>query len=173
MSLYLLTNGPMPTTAGQAALSTGTVIKTMQQLKLAPAANHVGKIVEWGVSFDAVAAGTPGKVELLSTKAIGATLTEYLAADIINLTDPNAGAVTDDNPFAITAAGEESGYNATAEGTIVAARMFDVQYIAPTNQYIKQFPLGREPTFNASEFIRIRVTFPVAVNCFSYMIVEV
>lgn len=163
----------MPTTAGQTVIATGTAIKTMQQVKLGPNSNVVGKIIEWGVSFDGFAAAAPGKVELLSTKAVGATVTEYVAADIINLGDPNAGAVTDDQPFAFTAAGDESGYNATAEGTITAVRMFDYQFVAPTNQYVKQFPMGREPTFNASEFIRIRTTFAATVNCLSYMIIEV
>lgn len=173
MGLYLLANGPMPTTAAQAVVTTGTAIKTMLQVKLGGSTNQTAKIVEWGVSFDGSAAATPGKIELLSTKAIGATITEFLAADIINLTDPNAAAVTDDFPFSFTAAGDESGYTATAEGTIVATRMFDVQLIAGTNQYVKQFPLGREPVFRNDEFIRIRVTFAAAVNAYCYMVIDV
>lgn len=173
MGLYLLPSGVMPTTAVLVAIASGTNIKTIQQAKLGANINMTGKIVEWGISFDGSAAATPGVVELLSTKAIGATVTEYVAADIINLEDPNAAAVTDDQPFAFTASGDESGYNASAEGSIVATRIFDAQYIAPTNQYVKQFPLGREPRFNASEFIRIRVHFGATVNVRSYMIIEV
>lgn len=172
MALYLIANGPMPTTAAQAAVTTGTAIKTMLQLKLGASTNHPAKIVEWGISFDGSAAATPIKCELLTTGAIAATVTEYVAADIISL-DPNTAAVTDDFPFAFTAAGDESGYTATAEGTITATREFDVQFVAPTNQYVKQFPLGREPTFKASEFLRIRVTAGAAVNAYCYVIVEV
>jgi hypothetical protein len=51
--------------------------------------------------------------------------------------------------------------------------MMDVQFIAPTNQYLKQFPLGREPMFKASEFLRIRVTAGAAVNAFCYLIIEI
>jgi hypothetical protein len=51
--------------------------------------------------------------------------------------------------------------------------MMDVQFIAPTNQYIKQFPLGREPQFAPSEFLRIRVTAGAAVNAYCYMVIEV
>lgn len=163
----------MPTTAAQAAVTTGTAIKTMLQVKLGGSTNQTAKIVEWGISFDGSAAATPIKCELLTTGTVKATITEFVAADIINLSDPNAAAVTDDFPFAFTAAGDESGYTATAEGTITATREFDVQFIAPTNQYVKQFPLGREPVFRFDEYLRIRVTAGAAVNAICYVIVEV
>ena len=173
MGLYLLANGPMQTTAAFAGAQTGTAIKTMLQVKLGGSTNMVGKIVEWGISFDGSAAAAPIKCELLTTGTVGATVTEFVAADIVNLTDPNAAAVTDDFPFAFTAAGDESGYTATAEGSITATRDFDVQLIAPTNQYIKQWPLGREPAFKASDFVRIRVTAGADRLCYCYMVVEV
>ena len=44
------------------------------------------------------------------------------------------------------------------------SRMFDAQLIAPTNQYVKQFPLGREPILDIGESGRIRVTAPADVN---------
>lgn len=162
----------MPTTAAQAVVTTGTAIKTMLQVKLGASTNQPAKIVEWGVSFDGSAAATPIKCELLTTGTVGATITEFVAADIISL-DPNTAAVTDDFPFAFTAAGDESGYTATAEGTITATRVFDAQLVAPTNQYIKQFPLGREPMFKASEFLRIRVTAGTAVNAYCYVVIEI
>ncbi len=173
MGLYFVANGPMPTAAAQAAVTTGTAIKTMLQLKMGASTNQTLKVVEWGISFDGSAAATPIKCELLTTGAINATLTEFVAADVINLTDPNAGAVTDDFPLAFTAAGDESGYTATAEGTITATRVFDVQFIAPTNQYVKQFPLGREPNIKNSEYLRVRVTAGAAVNCYCYIVFEV
>jgi len=168
-----MANGPAPTTVSQVAVTTGTALKTMLQVKLGGSTNQTAKIVEWGISFDGSAAATPIAVELLTTGTVKATITEFVAADIINLTDPNAAAVTDDFPFAFTAAGDESGYTATAEGTITATRMFDVQYIAPTNQYVKQFPLGREPMFRGDEYLRIRVKAGAAVNCYCYLIIEV
>ena len=173
MGLYQVFNGPMPTTAVIAPVTTGTSIKTMLQIKLGGSTNQIGKIVEWGCSFDGSAAATPGKVELLSTKTVGATITEFVAADVINLSDPNAGAVTDDFPLAFTASGDESGYTATAEGSITATRPFDVQLIAPTNQFVKQFPLGREPIFRNDEFVRIRMHFGTAVNALCYITFEI
>lgn len=163
----------MQTTTAFAGVATGTNIKTMLQIKLGGSTNQTGKIVEWGISFNGSAAATPIKCELIATGSINATITEFVAADIINLGDPNAAAVTDDFPLAFTAAGDESGYTATAEGTITATRGFDEQYVAPTNQYIKQWPLGREPNFKNSEFVRVRVHAGADVNCVCYIIFEV
>lgn len=173
MGLYQVFNGPAPTTVSFAAVTTGTALKTMLQIKLGGSTNQTGKIVEWGISFNGSAAATPIEVELLSTKTVNATITEFVAADIINLGDPNASAVTDDFPLAFTAAGDESGYTATAEGTITATRLFDTQFIAPTNQYIKQFPLGREPNFRNDEYVRIRVKAGSAVDAICYITFEV
>lgn len=173
MGLYQVFNGPAPTTASFAAVTTGTNIKTMLQVKLGGSTNQVGKIKEWGISFDGSAAATPIECELLSTGTVAATITEFVAADIFNIGDPNAGAVTDDFPLAFTAAGDESGYTASAEGTITATKLYDVQFVAPTNQYVKQFPLGLEPCWKASDFLRIRVKAGAAVNCICYIIFEV
>lgn len=173
MGLYKVVNGPMPSTAQVTPVTTGTNIKTLLQIKLGASTNQTGKIIQWGISFDGSAAATPIAVELLSTKTVGATITEFVAADIINLGDPNAAAVTDDFPLAFTAAGDESGYTATAEGSITASRLFRSVLVAPTNSYDEQFPLGREPIFRNDEFIRIRVKAGTAVNAVCYIIFEI
>ena len=169
---YLIPNGPSPTTAAQAVVATGTSIKTMLQVKLGATITGLATIIEWGISFDGSSADTPIKCELLSTMAVKATITEHVAAGIVNL-DPKAEAPVDDLPFAFGAAGDETGYTASAEGSITATRVFDPQLIAPTNQYVKQWPLGREPMFDADEFMRIRVTAGTDVNCYCYVIIEV
>ena len=68
MGLYLIANGPMPTTAAQAPVTTGTAIKTLLQIK----PFNTCKIVEWGVSFDGSAAATPGR--MASEPGLGATV---------------------------------------------------------------------------------------------------
>jgi len=161
----------MPTTAAFAKVATGTAIKTMLQVKLATVALR-GKVVEWGISFDGFAAALPIQCELLTTGTVKATITEHVATGLLNL-DPLATAPTDDFPFAFGAAGDETGYTATAEGSITATRMMDFQMVAPTNQYVKQFPLGREPGFSQLNFLRIRVTAGTDVNCYCYVVVEV
>lgn len=169
MALYLIANGPMPTTAAFAAVTTGTSIKTMLQVK--PGATVVGKIKEWGISFDGSAAATPIKCELLQSD-VAATVTASAAADIMKL-DASALQGGDPTTAAFAVGTTSTGYTASGEGSITATRIFDVQFVAPTNQYVKQFPLGLEPIIEVSKFGRIRVTAGAAVNAYCYMVVEI
>lgn len=159
--LYLFSNGPMQTTAAALPVTTGAVIKTMLQIKLLVPA----KIVDWWISFDGMAPGTPIRVELIETD-VAATVTAFAAADIAGL-DAEALLVGSPLTSYVSAGVAASGYTATAEGTITAVRDLVVpQFIAPTNQNIIQFPLGRNPYLQPSKFQRIRVTAPAAVNCY-------
>lgn len=169
MALYLIANGPMPTTAAQAVVTTGNAIKTLLQVK--SSATKTFKIVEWGLSFDGSAAATPIKCELLETD-VAATVTAAVANDIVKL-DPDALAGGDPTTNLIPVGTTSTGYTSTSEGSITAARVFDAQLVAPTNQYLKQFPLGREPVVQVSKFARIRVTAAAAVNAYAYMVIEV
>jgi hypothetical protein len=169
MAIYRIANGPMQTTAAFAAVTTGTAIKTMLQVK--PSATIVAKVKEWGISFDGSAAATPGKIELIETD-VAATVTASVANDITKF-DANALMGGDPTTNLIQVGTTSTGYTATAEGTITATRDFDIQYIAPTNQYIKQFPLGLEPIVQINKFLRIRVTFGTAVNCYCFVLLEI
>lgn len=169
MPLYLIGNGPMQTTAAFAAVATGAAIKTLMQVK--PSATIQAKIIEWGISFDGSAAATPGKVELIETD-VAATVTAYVANDITKY-DSDALMGGDPTTNLIQVGVSSSGYTASAEGSITAVRNLDMpQFIAPTNQFIKQFPLGREPVIQINKFGRIRVTFGTTVNAYCYMIVQ-
>jgi hypothetical protein len=167
---YLIANGPMPTTAAFAAVTTGTSIKTMLQIK--SGITTVLRIVEWGICFDGSVAATPIKVELIETD-VAATVTASAAADI---TKYDADAIAGGDPTtAIFAVGTTStGYTSSSEGSITAVRNLDgPQFVAPTNQYIKQFPLGERPFIQSGKFGRIRVTAGAAVNAYCYVIIEV
>lgn len=169
MALFLIPSGPMQTTAAFATLATGTSIKTLLQFKAS--ATLVARIIEWGVSFDGAAAATPGKVELIETD-VAATVTASNAADITRY-DADALACGDPTSILIQVGASATGYNASAEGSIAAVRNLDSpQLIAPTNQFIKQFPLGREPIVQVGKFARIRTTFGASVNAYGYMIVQ-
>src|SRR3954467_1050503 len=122
MALYLIPNGPMQTTASFAAVSTGTTIKTMLQVK--PSATVVAKIVEWGISFDGSAAATPGKVELLESD-VAATVTAHVAADITKY-DGDALMGGDPTTNLIVVGTTSTGYTASGEGTTTVARLFDL-----------------------------------------------
>lgn len=169
MAKFAIFNGASPTTAAQVPVTTGTAIKTLLQVKAS--ATKVMKITEWGISFDGSAAATPIKCELLETD-VAATVTAHVAAGLVKL-DADALSCGDPTTNLIPVGTTSTGYTATAEGTITATRMFDAQLVAPTNQYIKQYPLGQEPIVAVSKFARIRVTAGAAVNAYCYLIIEV
>jgi hypothetical protein len=171
MAQYLIANGPMQTTAAFVAVTTGTAIKTMLQVK--PSATLGMRIVGWGISFDGSAAATPIKCELIETGTVAATVTASVAND---LTKYDAAALSGGDPTTnlIQVGTSSTGYTASAEGSITAVRNLDTpRFIAPTNSFDIQFPLGREPFVQINNLARIRVTAGAAVNCYCYMIVEV
>jgi hypothetical protein len=169
-NLYKIWNGPMPTTAAIAEVTTGTAIKTMLQLLGAVPF----KVKEWGWMGDGFALAAPGVVELLTTSTVGATVTASAASDIMKYGDPNAPANTagtSGTPFNLGTT--HTGYTATAEGTITATRILDAWQASPMGVYVKQFPLGQEPLIAVGDFLRIRNTFATAINALCYVLAEV
>lgn len=164
---FLIGNGLMQTTGAFAKVSTGTSIKTMMQIKpLIPC-----RIVEWGASFDASAAATPGQIELIETGTVFATVTANVAADV---TAYDGEALLVNSPSTLLTLGTTAtGFTASAEGSITAVRnLAGPQLIAGTNQFIQQFPLGYRPLVQIGYSGRIRMTFGAAVNAYCYMILE-
>ena len=169
MARYLIPNGPSPTTAAQAVVTTGTAIKTLLQVQ--SSATMGLKIVEWGISFDGAAAAAGIKCELIETD-VAATVTAHVTAGIVRFDEAalQSGDPVTNRILVGTAA---TGYTATAEGSITASRLFDAQLVQPTSQYIKQFPLGERPYMKPGTFFtRIRVTAAAAVNAYCYVVVE-
>jgi hypothetical protein len=164
---FLIFNGATNTTAAPVKVTTGTTIKTMLQVKtLIP-----GRIVEWGCSFDGSAAATPGQVELIDTSTVAATVTATATADITQY-DGEAQFANINTTF-FTLSTTTTGYTATIEGSVTASRnLAGPQMIAPTNQFIEQFPLGYRPFVSQLNYNRIRMTFGTAVNTYCYMILE-
>lgn len=151
--------GP-PASVASAAVA-GTV-KTILQIKSgAPKM----RIVEWGYTLEAAPAA-PLRVELVETGVINATVTTIGSGVRLHndVTGPASQAV------AGTAA---TGFNATAEGSIVASRLLDFQWENGI-YFKKQWPLGREPEVNASSILRVRATpsSAVAVNIMPYVVWE-
>ena len=169
MAIYRIFNGPSPTTAAQVPVTTGTSIKTLLQVK--PGATTALKIKGWGISFDGSAAATPIKCELVETD-VAATVTAHVAAGLV-AQDAHA-LLTGDPTTALIAVGTTAtGYTSSGEGSITATRMLDAQLVAPTNQYVIQFPLGEEKIIANGKFGRIRVTAGAAVNAYCWVDVEV
>ena len=160
--IYRVGGGASPTTAAEAVVATGAVIKTLVQVGIP--ANTLIKVLGWGVSFDASASATPGKVELLMTD---------VAATVTSLTPTLWG---NPNDLASICAGGTSltGYNASAEGSITATRVFDAQLVNPTTGYSVFFPLGMQPMVGVSSarYLRIRTTFGTTVNAYPWILYE-
>jgi hypothetical protein len=163
MTLYWAANGAMATTAALSPVATGTAIKTL--LQIATPSTRMIKVVEWGISFDGFAAAAPIKVELVQTD-VAATVTAHVAAGVQPYDDPNAPASL------VTLGTSATGYTATGEGSITATRTADVQLVAPTAQYVRMWPLGREFKVPISKFLRVRVTAAAAVNAYTYVVWE-
>jgi hypothetical protein len=161
MAHYIALNGPSPTTAAQAKVTTGTAIKTL--LQIATPSTRGLKVVEWGITFDGSTAATPIQCELLQTD-VAATVTAHVAAGCPNY-DQADGLTTQ-----MTLGTSATGYTATAEGTITATRVFDAPLVAPSGGYCKQFPLGERPRVGVSKFLRVRVTAAAAVNAVCWVV---
>ena len=158
---YLIANGASPTTAALVKVTTGSAIKTLLQVQAASTVPFV--VFEWGISFDGVPAAI--QCELVDTHLIAATVTAHVAAGVTSYgPDQTASSVV----LGTTA----TGYTCpTKEGTITSVAYGDLQIITG-NQYVKQFPLGREFYVPASHNARIRVTAAAAVNAWCYMCIE-
>lgn len=154
MHRYKIWNGPMPTTAAQAAVTTGTSIKTMLQLAT-PSTRQI-QLISWGFSSDDPP-GADGVIELLQTD-VAATVTAHVAAGVQPL-DPNAPASL------LTLGASATGYTSTVEGATTASRVFDVVSLSSATgesplTYSYQWMPDERPIIAISRFLRVRATTP-------------
>lgn len=166
---YFVANSAVQTTAAPVKQPTGTAIRTMMQLK----AGQAGLLIAaWGCSFDGSAAATPGQVELFECTVAATMSTAYANADIQPWDDSNIANAS--NVPIDTTSTSTSGFATAAvtEGTVTTVRSFDNQMVAPTNQYVQQFPLGREPHLIKGNFLRVRMTFGASVNAYIWVLLE-
>lgn len=158
---FITWNAAAPTTAAISGVTTGTVIKTMLQIK--PGTPKI-RIIEWGYSFETVPTAMV-RVELIETGTIAATVTAAVSAGVMNYNDatgPGSG---------VSLGTAATGYTATAEGSIVAGRLLGYQE-EWGSAFKQQFPLGREPEVNGANFLRVRMTTATALLATTYCIWE-
>jgi hypothetical protein len=160
VNIYKVYNGPMPTTAAQAKLATGTAIKT--HVQLAPPSSKDIAVVGWGVSFDAAAANVSISCELLETD-VAATVTAHTSTGLVSINNPGGSASQAQVGTALT------GYNASAEGSITTVREGDAQLVQPTNQFVYEYLLGYEFVIRAGKFGRLRITAGASVGAIGYI----
>lgn len=158
MHIYKAWNGPMPTTAAQASVTTGTAIRTM--LQIATPATRRLQIAEWWWGFDDPP-GADGVVELLETD-VAATVIAHVASGV-QPEDPG------DPASLVTLGTSATGYTSSAEGSITATRVFDGTSLSSTSGESlltggKQWLPGRGPIVAISKFLRVRVTTPTTAS---------
>lgn len=170
MARYKIWNGPSPTTAAQAVVTTGAAIKTLLQVQ---ASATLGlHIVEWGISFDGAVMAAKIKCELVE-QDVAATVTAHVTAGIVRLDE---AAVQGGDPVTnlILVGTAATGYTSSNENTPTVSRMFDAQLVDPAVAYVLQFPLGERPYMKPGTFFtKVRVTAPAAVNAYTYITIEV
>jgi hypothetical protein len=163
--LYMAYNSARPSTASAVKQPTGSAVRTM--LQLATTTTQGIKVVEWGISFDGSAAATPIQVELFNCTGAATLNTALAASDISRVSDPLG---TETIPLQYGTALSAFATGSGTEGTAANVYLWDQQLIAPTSQYVKQWPLGREPSAALSTFVRVRVTAAATVNCHTYVV---
>lgn len=157
MHRYKTWNGPMPTTAAQQAVTTGTSIKTMLQVA-APATRQL-QLISWGFTIDDPA-GADGVIELIQADQ-AATVTAHVAAGVQGLVPFQPASL-------VTLGATATGYTASGEGSApTAVRVFDAISLssvsaeaAPTMNYFYQWMPDERPIVSISTFLRIRATTP-------------
>jgi hypothetical protein len=167
VSTYFVGSFPTFTTGPAAKQTLTTSGTTYVLLQVAPSAGNPATIFEWGVSFDQSVAGMPAQCELISGTTAQAGMTAHVAAGITTyLRAADAGA------SGVTLGTAATGYGAVTATTPGTVRVGDIQNVAPTNQYVKQFPLGREFFIAGGQFMQIRVTpRTAALGAYAYAII--
>lgn len=143
-------------------VSTLTSLATMLQVATPSTTQIV--VLGWGISFKGVVASdTPGMVYLLDSDAAmtGAT---SLTPDAYG--NPSAPASLCVGGTGATAVND----GAVTEGTITASRLLDAQEVHPQSGYGVWYPADNRPRIAVSRFLRVRVSFAVAISCLPWIV---
>jgi hypothetical protein len=178
--LYVVQNASAgAATAPNPGVTTSATLFTL--LQLLPDTQFPLKVVEWGVSFNGAALAAAFPIDLVETGTVVATVTTFVAGDVMPYDDPNApvntaggAAGASGQPLRLsTSSTSSSGFTSSAEGSITASRVFDAQLVDPVAGYSKQFPLGREPAIKPGNVLRVRVHGDGVVKAVCYVVFEV
>lgn len=167
MTIYVAYNVGMETTVqtvnGGQSLATGA--KVTLQLGI-PSGGQI-EILEYGVSMDASAAATPAAVMLGSTATATTLGTAHSTTTVKPLLDPNAVASR------LTMSTSTTAFGATIPASRTTLRVADRQYVPPTGQYVKLWPLGLWPKFGATgaaEYLQLILNTSATVNVLGYIV---
>lgn len=164
MAMYIAYNCAFgATTNTMAGTSYAATAKVAIQLAT-PSALQI-RLVEWGISFSGSAAGAPSFCELVqngtasTVSSAHSTTTIQPIGDNIKASGLSMGTTT-------------SGYGNGAITSATPDKYFDSQQVGPTSQYVKMWPLGREPIVAASKFCQLRVNTAATYTALAYIVFE-
>jgi hypothetical protein len=166
---YTIWNGPMPTTAAQASVTTGTAIKTM--LQIASPSTRMISVLAWGFTLDDPP-GADAIIELIETD-VAATVTAHVASGVQPVVSGAPASL-------LTLGTTATGYTSTGEGAITATKLHDAVALssvsaeaAPFLTWEREFTEVRMPQIAVSRFLRVRATTPTtAVDMRCWVLIE-
>jgi hypothetical protein len=151
------------TMAAGTSYATGTKVA----IQLAPPSGVELRLVEWGVSFNGNAAGTPAVCTLVQMSAAANGTVTSLSGLVKAVGDRN-------KTTSLTMGTTSSGYGATAltSSTGTMEKQFAMAFVGPTSQYEKQFPLGRDYVVDTAKFCQLRINTAATYTAFAYIVFE-
>lgn len=166
MALFIAYNAALDATTGVTAgtsYSTGAKVA----IQLATPSTTELRLVEWGISFNGNAAGTPAVCTLCQASAAsGATgLTAHSTSTIKAIGDRNKTST-------LTMGTTSSAYGNAAITTNTTEKEFAAAFVGPMSQYEKQFPLGRDYVVDASKYLQLRINTAATYTALAYIVFE-
>ena len=159
-------------TAPFVGVTTSATLFTL--LQIVPATNSPLEVVEWGISFNGAALAAGFTCDLVETGTVAATVTACIVGDVMPYDDPNAPANTSGTSgIPLNLGTALTGYTSSAEGSIVAQRVFDPQFVEPIGGYLKQFPLGERPAIKPGNVLRVRCHGDGSTKAIVYVVLQV
>lgn len=165
MTLYIAYNCAIDATTGMmsgTSYSSGAKVA----IQLASSSSLNIRAVEWGVSFNGSAAGTPAVCTLAQASAASTCSSAHSTSTIMPVGD---------NPKAcqLSMGTTSCGYGNGAITTNTTERQFAGCFVGPTSQYEKQFPLGRDYVLEPSKYLQLRINTAATLTAIAYITFEV
>lgn len=165
MTMYVAHNCAFGATTA-VMLGTSYAAGSKVAIQLATPAGQQIRLVEWGISWSGSAAGTPTFCELVQNGTASTCSSAHSTTTIQPIGDSATACP-------LTMGTTSTGYGNGAITSATPDKYFDIQQIAPTGQYVKQWPLGREPVMIASKYCQLRVNTAATLTATAYIVFEV
>lgn len=120
------------------------------------------RVIEWGISFNGSAAGVPAVCELVQNGTASTCSSAHSTTTIQPIGDSTSSC-------RLTMGTTTSGYGNGAISSATPDKYFDAQFVAPTSQYVMQWPLGREPIIPVSKYLQLRVNTAATLIALAYI----